>query len=578
MKFKFSPFHILSLILILLYAAIIFIGIYVPLQTDEIAWQYVNSRAITDHFQLITLLPQCQPAASFAKKLPLLWYPHAWVNHFIFMYIDDPLWIKITGILRFVLFLAVSWFITKPLAPYLKTGPRTLFLIFLAILGLDELPFLLQVARPEQTILLSVGIFAALALNAGTISLSAYLKYSAAILFLFTALLLFPAHPKAVAALPITMFCAWVLFYRLSGKRLHASIITAVILGFALFSVRLWLERYACPSSILSKIAIDANSPALDKLFSNPALFFHDLFHNFLLGIVYDFNIHLHIITRDNWLPPSLAPMPGWLTGLNYNFMIFLLCLRAALLMFCGIFTVVTIIRATIACARPSRPIALAAKMGGFIFITIICLMLTSSTRLFYFVPLQLPLLILSAMMMFSSLKIPRFAVKLWPYVKYALLVLAIGNMALLVYKYNPYIFHPGSRQSVIGNSEMGKREIMLSPLDYNSRNAAIMRAYNMCSLPPVKKAGHLILDDYTYTSLRHSFEPLAFDYVTDIFHFGQAVYGNKEFLDFINLYSADGVVLNCEYVPPALRPYLLEHDGYCCATAARLNLLIEKP
>src|SRR5438045_2999112 len=87
-------------ILIILYIVIVTIGFFMPLQTDEINWSYVNQRGIIDHFQLMTLLPQCQDAQVFAKALPWSWYPHAWINDLVFMHVDYPLWIRIVGIAR----------------------------------------------------------------------------------------------------------------------------------------------------------------------------------------------------------------------------------------------------------------------------------------------------------------------------------------------------------------------------------------------------------------------------------------------------------------------------------------------
>jgi len=533
-----------------------------PLQTDEIIWSVSNHRAIVDHYELITLLPQCQAATSFAKTLPLLWYPHAWVNHLLFMQIENPLWIRIIGIIRCIFFLTVIWFIITPIASKLQYNPRIIFVLFLAALGLDELPLLLQVTRPEQTILLSISIAIALTLHADTLIRYKWSKYSAMAVFLCVVLLLYPAHPKAIATLPIMIVCTAVLFYRLTQNRLITAAIMLAIGCFAAMSVSLWIARYDCPHSTLSAKLIAKHSLPLNMLWADPWAFFAICIESFRNALLYDFDIHSYIIEKMDWIPATLSPFPGWFIQINncanfiaweIKFSILAIGMWNARLILC---------RRAISANLPS-------VLGTMTLMTIVGFMLISGpVRMFYLVALQAPLLLLAALLNMPEYRHFIKPHRLWVRGGYLLMLFAVANMSWLSYRYYPFITTPATRDLALSNH----RPILLSAFGYDTRKTFIMDAYVQCGLPPLSEATHLVLDDYTYPVLKHTQQPFSFYYITNIFSHGSKIYDNKQLATLLKEYNSSGIIMDCREVPVSLQPFLSEYDGYCCAIGAKLK------
>ena len=570
---KIFSFQFLSgTMLILFYVTIVFIGIFIPVHFDEVGWQYVSHRAIEDNFQLITLLPQCQPAESFAKNLPLLWYPHAWINYLLFMQIDNPLWTKIIGISRCLLFFSISWFIIKPLASDLKTTAGAVFILFLAIIGLDELPLLLQVSRPEQTALLAISTFLALALNASKIATYKYWKYPALILFILAALLLYPAHAKTIAALPIMAVCAAILFYRVTGSKWLAVISVILLSAFAISSVAIWMDRYACPSSVIGQRVINGHTLLFNKIFSDPLIFILAASYSFFTGLIYDFNIHIHVMRKFDWLPFTQSFVPDWLSFANDVYLFLVGCLRMIIFNLCLIISIKTLF--ILIKTRSSKTLNPQRIIGTFLFLSLCCLILCSGVnRMWYFPALQLPLLIIISLLFISSFQNLKFNHRFYTRAKYILVILAICNLAFLTYRYSPYIFKPELRFQAFTDH----RPIhMQTPFNYGKTKELIEKAYAACELPPITEARHLFVDNSTYPTLKHSYEPFDFDYSTDI-GANWELYENKNLFKLLDDYKSSGVIINCHGIPVTLKPYLLEYNGYCCASTAHINSIRAK-
>lgn len=543
------------------------LGFFMPLQTDEIAWSYANQRGIIDHFSVITLLPQCQAADSFAKPLPLSWYPYAFLNHLVFMQVDSLIWIRLVGMARFVLFLTASWFVVKPLAFSVNISPHILFFLLLSLLGLSSLPLAMQVTRPEQTLFLSAAIYLTLGLNAPVIARHTFSKYAATAIFFITVLLSFPSHAKAIATLPLALACAYV-FFRASFKSRWVYVLSMLaVIGFSSQSAFFWLQRYVCPDSVASQQMIAYHSLPWGLLWQNPIDFITVALHVFLQGIATDFNPYND---DGNWLPFSLVDLPGWAKAL------YILCrntgyvINIGLFCFCILFfllTLISFIRSIVAktYAHQQKDFSSYAILAcSFTFSLVGIILITGRIRIWYLPTLELPLLywasLLSVAATYKNLSSRRIQHYVW-----IVIAFAAGNILLLGYRYYPYITDASTRERIMKfGTEMPVSEPVLhSPWNYEAQTKNIEEAYKACGLPSdITTAQHLILDDYTYPALKHSYQPFDFIFSTDIVN---SPFNVKALFQEMKKYDSQGIMLNCKFVPAGLVPFLEEHNGYCC-------------
>ena len=554
-----------SLILILA------LGFFMPLQNDEISWSYSNQRALLDNFSVITLLPQCQDAASFAKGLPLTLYPHAIVNHLLFMEWDHPIGIRIIGMIRFLLFLIVTWFITKPLSVRLGLSPGTLYIFFVCCLSIDMLPLSLQIARPEQTILLSAAIFLALGLNARAIATQPFLRKACPALFIVTMLLCFPSHPKALTLLPVLLACAWEFFRRYVHNRLMLSLLLLAFAGFVTQCAAFWLERYACPLSAPARQFMSGASLPLSLIATEPGKFFLVVFHILMNAVQQDFRGY--DASDIQWLPYSPVDFPRGLILISVmsgivtfalNLYIFFFCLRFFSWMIAQLFCQF-VKNERYKIERPQTDIS-------FLYATFACcgllsllglLVITGPTRMFYLKTLELPFLYFTGMLCLCTGFIKPDIGNLRRYGR-ILAIMAFINVLTLGYRYMPYITQPQTRAS-FWNVEDFKIPILLSPWQLEAQKPSIENAYAACNMPPLADARHLVLDSYTYLALKRSYQPFSFIFFSNIF---PGPFDVHNFFNDMKRFASDGIILDCRQVPSALAPYLSKHYGYCCAPA----------
>lgn len=538
---------------LLLLGIVLALGLFMPLQTDEIAWSYSNNRALIDHFEVTTWYAQCQDAGTFAKPLPLSWYPHAIVNHILFMLVENPLWIRIVSMARFLMLLAASWWIMKPLALRLNIAPRILFFLFTALLCQDALPLLMQINRPEQPILLSIAIFLALALNAPTIAAHPKARLAAPALFIVTALLTFPDHPKAIGALPIALICGYMLFIELTKRRGLIVFLLLAVAAFAFQSAFFWLERYQCPLAPITSKIIAKYSLPWNQMLSHPVNLALVGLKSLMMSMLEDFSLYDKLRQTYNWLPLSLIPMSGTTALLSLLLAKMAYCLDLALVCFCAAFVLGTATKPGSRTMPHLLAYAALASYVGFI-------MLIGMGRTFYIISLQVPLLFLTALLTVSAS--PEILNnRRWQRVYLVLLIAAATNILLLGIRYYPYVTQPETREAVFY-----QRAILLSSWNYESQKKSVQEAYAACGLPPVETARHLVLDDYTYPPLMRSFEPFSFHYITNLF--ANEKFSLTQLRDNMKRYDSQGIILNCKSVPATLAPLLTQHGGYCCVAA----------
>lgn len=549
-----------------LFIALSLFGIFIPLQVDEPAWGFQNHMAIKDGFKIITLMPQCHRTSEIAMDLPISWYPYAFVNHILFMQIDAPIWLRIVGIIRFIAFLAVSFFIIDEVAKKLKTNSKKLFIVFLAVLSLDILASLMQVARPEQTLLLGSSILIALALKAKY--LLKY-KYLAIFSFFFTTFLVFPAHPKALALLPIVLVCGLILFRKLIKSKIITALLLIALTLFVLNSAKIWLQRYDCSYSPESEGFIKNHKLPLEKLSSQPFAFFGEASLNIVSGVLSDL-FPYRILFDYNWLPKTLNNIPPELEGIYALISIFSFFLRIVIFVLCLLCTFnvfISLFHKKFAKKFYEQVSYEHAFIATSIFIAVIGLMaIVGREKMWYHGALNAPLLIICGFIFIKSLKVENAKVIAS---KFSTVLLTLASISIVIFllKFYPYITKPQLIERSIPN-----RTIMISPWQYSIRQNNVMTAYNACQLPNLSLANRLILDDYTYAVLKKTNTPFHFHYITNFAFKDVKYFKVQELLNIIKKYNSSGLIINCSHIPSQLMPYVKQYGDYCCINSRNLK------
>ena len=189
-------------------SALVYFAVTFPLQTDEIQWAFINHRAVLDHYQVMSLYPQCGTKVFSTPLVPIA-YPAAWINHLIYLFAESPFFFRLLGLARLLLGLSLFYLIARRLA-----GKRALLLfgVSLTFLLLDSTSVLLVVARPEQSLLLGALIILLMVLSSSSLAARPLpIKILLVVVFFLTVIQVAYAHAKAVGFIPFFVVSAFLL-------------------------------------------------------------------------------------------------------------------------------------------------------------------------------------------------------------------------------------------------------------------------------------------------------------------------------------------------------------------------------
>lgn len=552
-KYSFfsKEYSIIKCLFIALYAVILLIGIYLPIQTDEITWGIINHRAIADDFNLISLMPQCLDFQSFSKPAPYLLYPYYFVNHYLFFQFENPIWIRIIGVLRAVIFITLLWIILKSLSKSFNLEKIKLFLLALALLSLEEIPLILTVYRPEQSLLLACSLMIFLALN-HDLKLKKHFDWLLYILPALTTLLAFPSHPKAIAILPIILACSAIFYYKKTNSKTITFITSIGIIGFALFCTRFWLYRMDCPNSPEILEVILRHSLPLNLIASDPIQFAKQTIGVFFNALYQDFSISIFLINRNDWIPISLFDLNSILSVLYYILFAFSYITKI-IIFFIALYLCTKIFWSLVCYKKISKKQIISIS----IFTSILALMLISgNNRMFYLVSLQVPLLIILFLLCSDSEKILKFKK-----IINILIIIALINLSFLIFRYFAYVGNTANQIGMITKY----RQILFSPWEFNKEKTKVNKALEICRFDNAHKVNRIVTDDFTYPYLKNSYMPFSFMYVTNMFAFGDNAYNHEKFFKFLNDFKSEGVFIDCRTAPDKLKNNMQQLNGYCC-------------
>lgn len=545
--------------------ALIFLGLGLPIQTDEVAWSFLNHRAILDHYTISSTLPSCMDP-EHTGPLPLLWYIPSWINYLTFATFDHPVGFRVLGLLRLFgwlgLWLLVAWRLFRLTRAQLICS----FAALLALFSLDVDFFLLFLDRPEQTLLLGASICTALVVFASSIAKTRLRIALTSILLLITIMQMGQTHAKAMVLAPFFTVASFRFARMAFSSRIAAWVISTVVLGILVYSHMVWLWRYTCANEQLKTLMADHTFP-FGLILSDPLHFFTKLLHDFFGAMLLDLtplSINIDWISFKHGAARAYSESPVFMGLFLIGYLI-----KLFLLMLTFVFTLRALFRRW-KTDGTREGVSMQYECAILSFWLMVALFgwlgFQGAVRMFYYGAIEVPVLILASILVFGFYTDWQKRAR-WAYVT----LLACGTVSL-GYMLNAFQ-HP-EQHEVIETA----RTISFSTKDYSERLPALKALAQSCSID-TEKSQHVIVDDETYLFMRHSFQPYHFHYATNL-PFDRTVVKNYTATDLFNLMKrshSDGVLTDCRNFLNPMMPYAQKSGGYCCISRETMEKAVKK-
>lgn len=556
----------LTVAVLITFSAMIILGLYMPLQTDEVAYLMLNHRALIDGGQIYHGYPQCG-VQQFSHPLPWVWYLPAYFNDLTYARVDHPIWIRIGGIIQFFMW----FFLWIAIAIKLFNIPRInwplLTAILLAFLGLDALPLSLLVNRPEQILLIGVGAFILFALYAREISKSLSLQILATLLLFFVAMYMHAIHPKSITLLPFEVMTGGLFLKHAWRSRLITCAGIVLLFWIAMDSYIVAAQRLQCPDSPLVRHILAGIYLSPSALLTSPGFFSLVAICNLIASFFSALSVHYHITSVNAWIPLSLQPMNALMVALidilDAIAWLIYICVLFMTIRFCYRGICVTGLKKIIPEASANLPSS-TAWLGIITLLSGLLAVFTLMTAYFYAASFAVPLLLLMLMLILSlrkneiTQKHPRFIQGV-----NTLLLLAVVNHIVLLERYSAFITEPEAH-----NSTISRRVMTISAWGYENRLKDIKELESLCNVHPNVSSNHIVTDDTTYFRYHYGFEPLPI--YTSVWI--KPEFKASDYFELLRQYNSDGVISACQNFPSKLLPYAIKHGDFCCIPKAIVN------
>jgi hypothetical protein len=240
--------------LALLVASMVF-GLILPIYTDEIAWRF-HQRAWLDNGFDVWMNDVCGP--HMVAAAPLFMLPVRWFSATMNQWLDDPLWIRATGVVLGLLLVAGFWRLAGLLEPDVQRR-GLLRAIICGVLACGVLPLLLIFSRPEQPVFLAALGMAVLALPALRRDISARRAWLVCAGLVLLTLVGLSYHLKGLLYSVFALACLAML----AGGTRHIvprALAAAAIVVLDLVAAQYWMGRFSCPDNAVMAAELDAQN------------------------------------------------------------------------------------------------------------------------------------------------------------------------------------------------------------------------------------------------------------------------------------------------------------------------------
>lgn len=532
---------VLNLLFIFSLASLFAGTLLFPIFTDEIGYFILRNRLALDGVHII-LHPQCG-RTNFEWQPPFAWYPISLMRSLAGLLIENPLQVRIIGIIKMFINLGLLLFCSSKIAILRKDKLFNPYGIICLLGSLGPLIWIMSINRPEQSLLMGfLGILSIVLIRIEKPSLSIGMDLRAVFGICLASILLFSSHIKAFGFIPFTLLA--LIFSSRSWK------ITAIGL-----LISIWIFA----SSTYSFIALTGCSEdkyltsvyeqwVLNplKLIHDPEIFLQKAFYNLKNFSLYIYGILIYSSAPIEWIKTSEVFISKLFLKIINPIWVILLSI-IAVEMFWG----------TLRSDEKKNRIYL---LGISSLIGLLSIATFQTYKLFYESSFYLPILIVSWGMLRSHI-FPILIEQI--HIRFNVLQkLTIASVfALVVSCIQPVLTSINSNLHVKHGYYW---------FEYFRRKSNIYDSAELCKIDPYSENTHLVVDDLTYFAFPKLAKPFHVFYIGD--PWGQGIKGNLQ--DFLVSWKSSGIIARCDYIPEELREYSIEGiDGICCIGKSIFNI-----
>lgn len=527
-------FSYVLLLPLLGWLALIPLQLALPIYSDELEWNLINSRMMIDSGKLLYLFLPC--SRGFLLDVPISWYPTRLIDAALYADMTNPQTLRYWAMLIFAAIVFYSaWFARRTVFP--ETAFLKILGVVCAPLALCVLPFQLVMNRPEQGLVVAILLGCTTPVLLHGRRINTVQAWGLAAFYVLLAWAVAATHIKGLFFLPALLAAGF-----LAIRRWLPSIVLAAATTFsALETVNLWSKRTDCPESPFLVDVFRSLSIRPDDLVNGVGQFIWRIGANYVDVARYWQQVAFQQEYESEWLP-SAASQPSMLELFSNAVLPSVILLGFII---CAV-AVALEVKRTVATGVLPRT---GAVLGFLLIVGIFGVVSFQYIKNFYEAGLLLPMLGL-AVLLFLPTIVPQI----------------------------PNSFHSGAR-AIIGGLVLCAAISQFTLIWRFQANAAdwwddlASRASEQDSLRDVIKqcgiannatTSRLILDESSYPLLWRTREPVLERYLLG--WYGTGLDRTKVIRD----RNVSGLVGNCEMIPSNYNENVIAKDGYCCVKLSK--------
>lgn len=530
---------------IVMLVALLLVGMFVPVYTDEIGWR-LQERAGFDGVDKL-FNEACGPNTLAVP--PWFMMPVRWYSAFFNGAFPDPFWIRFSGVLYALVWVALALMLVRRVGET-RNDRAVATAIGLGLGGLGVMPFVMVWSRPEQPIGLAAVAALVIAFADGTARprpvstpRQAWVR-SLGIWVL--ACIAASYHVKGVFLLPLMLGC---LFFASQGRQsvMPRLAVGALMLATTAAAVSYWSNRMACPGDAILRLAASDNMGSAVAGVSSAGQA-QDLVGKLLSNI----SIFRYVAT----VGPQVEPLSSWLepfqisTAVSFGWF-FAICMAWALAL--GL-ALVSAVAGLIRSGRERRldPKAILAVIAFAVALGWAAMQHTY--RNVYETKFILLILMLGIVLALSSYKSERLQATR------TVITVMIGAFAVVSPVAMGVLYAPSFERAARQQGHLAAQPFSIGVFGFAKLRPQIEAAAKLCGIPDSSKARALMIDDATYLPFVRAKLP-------------QHVFGvvggwRGEIADpiaYLKSRHSDGAIVGCRFLDPALRARAKRVGDFCC-------------
>ncbi len=532
----------------------LFLGLLVPVYTDEIGWRFQLRAGIDDGLDIM-VNDLCGP--NTIVSAPWFMMPVRWFSAAANQALADPLFIRIEGVACAMAFAALMWVLIGRLEGNGARRGQIRSLAF-ALLGLGTLPLLMVLSRPEQPLLLTTMLMILLVFVRAPSLNPRILAWTKVAAIAALACIGVSYHLKGVVFAPIALACVAVCS---SGRGTLAPRLAGAGAVLALMSAAgaYWAGRFQCPGDP-KLAAMLAGENIAGVLRGGGELW--SLLPQMLWGAVPLNYVWLAVPDNDPvgfWMPPGLFPLPVWFAIAS---VITLVWMSVAIVAAYALVRFIASGRLR-AVAEPRVVVAMAILASTMVWGG------SQLNRNAYEAAQVLPLLAVFAVLCLT-LPLPGGGSRLLNRAKLAkpaTIAAVLSQVTVLVLTAGPLL----EAARIPGYLDAQPNSVSIS--GYADIREDIRNAMKMAGMPEHRRLRRLLIDDVTYLDLQGSSLPLH--------RLGVLGVWNGSITDpvpYLRSRNSDGVVIGCRYLTARMRQVAAQSGAVCAISRSGIDRLAGLP